>query len=302
MSSRITNAMAARTVLADLNRADQALAQTQRRLSSGKQITRPSDDPFGTSRAMALRADLEGMRQYQRNVDDALAWTGVTDVALGKIGDALARVRELTVQGASDTSGQVAREALAGEVDQLIESIKQEANASYAGHYVLSGTQIGTRPYGPGAAGDAYAGDGNAIVREIGPGVQLAVNVTADGLLGNGADGRLLDVLRDVAAHLRGGTAADATALRTTDLAALTTQGDALSRARAKVGSVANRLETAQARLMEVEETAVELLSEVEDADMARVMVDFSMQQSAYQAALRSGANIVQASLLDFLR
>lgn len=303
MPTRITSAMISRSVLADLNRADQALSLTQRRLSSGKQITRPSDDPYGTSRAMELRSNLEGVRQYQRNVDDALAWTGVTDIALGKMGDTLARVRELTVQGASDTSGPVARDNIAAEIDQLIESVKQEANATYGGRYVLAGTRTDVAPYAAGVPGDVYQGDGNAIVREIGPGVQLKINATADPILGSGApDGKLLDVLRGIAQHLRGGTPADAAALRTTDLAALTAQGDALSRVRAAVGSISNRLETAQSRLQQVEETTTKLLSDVEDADMAKTMTDYSMQQSAYQSALRSGANIVQASLLDFLR
>src|SRR5690242_3786635 len=98
MSSRITNGMITRSVLADLNRAGTNLAQTQRRLSSGKEITRPSDDPYGTARAMTLRNDIEATRQYQRNIDDAAAWAGVTDIAMGKISDTLARVRELTIQ------------------------------------------------------------------------------------------------------------------------------------------------------------------------------------------------------------
>jgi flagellar hook-associated protein 3 FlgL len=44
------------------------------------------------------------------------------------------------------------------------------------------------------------------------------------------------------------------------------------------------------------------LLSETEDADMAKTLVAFSTQQAVYQSALKSGANIVQSSLLDFLR
>jgi flagellar hook-associated protein 3 FlgL len=302
MSTRITNAMVARSVLSDLNRADETLGQTQRRLSSGNQITRPSDDPYGTSRAMDLRGDLEGVRQYQRNVDDALAFNGVTDVALSKVSDAINRVHELTVQGASDSAGPVAKQAIAAELDQIIESIKQEANASYAGQYVLAGTATSTRPYGNGVAGDVYAGDTAAINREIGPGVTLKVNAVASDVLGNGSDGKLLAVLRGISAHLKSGTAADANSLRTTDLASLDASGDTLSAVRAAVGATANRLQTAQARLQEVEETNTKLLSDIEDADMAKTMVDYSMQQSAYQAALRSGANIVQASLLDFLR
>lgn len=302
---RITHQMLSRSVLVDINRNAEQLARTQARLSSGREITRPSDNPYATSRALALRSDLEATRQHQRNVSDALAWQGVTDVALGKVTDTVQRVRELTVQAASDAAGPLARESIAAEIDQLVEALKQEASASYAGRYVLSGTATQTRPYTPGAAGDAYAGDTGTIAREIGPSVAVGVNVVAADVLGSGqaaADGRLLHVLRDIADHLRAGTTAGGEALRTTDLVRLDTNLNELLRLRAASGATGNRLATAASRLAEVEETTTRLLSQTEDVDFAKTMVDFSLQQNAYQAALRSGANIVQASLLDFLR
>ena len=58
----------------------------------------------------------------------------------------------------------------------------------------------------------------------------------------------------------------------------------------------------AAARLSQTEQTVTDLLSQTEDADMAKTMVAFSMQQSVYQSALKSGAAVIQPSLLDFLR
>jgi flagellar hook-associated protein 3 FlgL len=304
MATRITNSMISRSVLSDLNEVSQRLSKTQQRMSSGKQITRPSDDPYGTSRALSLRADVAGTQQYQRNVGEANAWQSVTDSALSKITEAVQRARDLTVQGANDAAGQAARNAAAAEIDQLIESVKQEANASYGGRYVFSGTATNTPPYAVGGA-DNYLGDTAAVAREIGPGVSVQVNVIGQTLLGNGqgaADGKLLDVLRDISQDLKTGTVASMNTLRTTDLKALDTNLDALSQARATVGATTNRLESADSRLQEVEESLTKLLSDVEDADMAKTYVDFSMQQSVYQSALRAGANIVQQSLLDFLR
>lgn len=304
MSSRITNSMISRSVLADLNEVSQRLSKTQRKLSSGKEINRPSDDPYGTSRALTMRGSLESSRQYQRNVGEAIGWQEVTDVALSKMSDTVMRVRELVIQGSSDSAGKTARDAIAAEIDQLVESLKQEANASYSGRYVFSGTATDVRPYTIGGA-DAFAGNGSPVAREIGPGVSVQVNVVAQDILGNGqgaADGLLLNVMRDVTDRLRSGTVADMNALRTTDLKALATNLDDLSKIRATVGATTNRLETADARLQELEESTTKLLSDVEDADMAKTMVDFSMQQSVYKSALQSGANIVQASLLDFLR
>jgi flagellar hook-associated protein 3 FlgL len=304
MSTRITSNMIARSVLADLNEVSSRLSKTQQRMSSGKQITRASDDPYGASRALSLRGDIAGTQQYQRNVSEAVAWQSVTDAALGKITGAIHRARELAIQGASDSAGPAARAAAAAEIDQLIESVKQEANASYGGRFVFSGTATNVRPYtinGP----DTYAGNANAVAREIGPGVSVQVNVLGSTVLGQGQaanDGKLLDVLRDISQHLKSGLVADANTLRTTDLKGLDLNLDAISQARATVGATTNRLESADSRLQEVEESLTKLLTEVEDADMAKTYVDFSMQQSVYQSALQAGSNIVQQSLLDFLR
>jgi flagellar hook-associated protein 3 FlgL len=124
-------------------------------------------------------------------------------------------------------------------------------------------------------------------------------------VLGQGqpaADGKLLNVLRDISQHLKSGTPTDMDTLRTADIKGLDTNLDVLSQARATVGATTNRLESADSRLQEVEESLTKLLSNTEDADMAQTYVDFSMQQSTYQSALQAGANIVQQSLLDFLR
>jgi flagellar hook-associated protein 3 FlgL len=83
---------------------------------------------------------------------------------------------------------------------------------------------------------------------------------------------------------------------------ALDAAHDAILNERAIVGARTQRLETAEARLQEVEETHTKMLSETEDADMAKTMVDFSMQQAVYTSTLKAGAQIVQPSLLDFLR
>ena len=71
---------------------------------------------------------------------------------------------------------------------------------------------------------------------------------------------------------------------------------------RALNGARTNRLEAALGRLGEVEEATLKQLSETEDVDIAKAMIDFSSQQAAYQAALRAGASIIQPSLMDFLR
>jgi flagellar hook-associated protein 3 FlgL len=304
MSTRITTNMVSRGVVTDLTEVANRLSRTQRKLSSGKELERASDDPFAANRSLNLRSELEAIAQRQRNVNEATAWTRVTDIALARVTDAVQRARELIVKGSNGTESATSREAIASELDQLIDGVKQEMNASYGGRYVFAGTATTTAPYVQGAV-DTYAGDAGSVIREIGDSVNVKINMLGSDLLGSGQaanDGKLLDVLRDAAQHLRSGTTADINTLRTTVLAGLDVNFETLNKLRATTGAMTNRLETADSRLAELEETATSLLSETEDADMAKAYIDFSMQQSVYQSALKSGANIVQASLIDFLR
>jgi flagellar hook-associated protein 3 FlgL len=303
MSMRVTTLMTSRATLNDLNDGLNRLTRLQGQLSSGKQITRPSDDPYGASRALSLRGELGGLDQFERNVGDGTGWLNTSDTALGQMSDALARVRELLVQGGTDTAGPAARAAMADEIDQLAESVKQEANVQYGGRYIFSGTATDTAPYVLGGT-DRYQGDAGTITRAIGPGVEIPINADVRTLLGDGQaarDAKLLNALRDISDHLRGSTPADADALRTTDLQRLDAGLDTLNGIRADVGARTNRLATAASRLSGLQLNTTQLLSDTEDADMAATITQYTTQQAAYSAALKAGANIVQSSLLDFL-
>jgi flagellar hook-associated protein 3 FlgL len=312
VSNRITTSMVQRNVLADLNAVSEKLVRSQQKASSGKEIRRPSDDPFNASRAMALRQDQAAVAQYQRNVQDARGWQEATEQALSSVTDALQRARDLVVQGASDTLDISGRVSIAAELNQLVEGIKQNGNATYRGAYLFAGADNADAPYRTGVpasdpARDAYAGDlaGYApglpgVVREIGPKVSMTINVVGAEVFGSGgADGKLLSVLRSAIAHLE---ADDGDALRTTDLGKFDESLDMLLEVRARNGARSNRLESALDRLGEVEDAGRKQLSEVEDADIAKTLIELNSQTAAYQAALRTGASIVQSSLLDFLR
>ncbi len=297
MSGRITQVMTSRSILADLQTVANQLDQTQRKLSSGKELTRPSDNPFAVARALDYRAELAASAKHQDNVSEANSWQAITDVALANIGDLTQRARELVIQASNDTIGADGRAAIALEVGTLVESIKSAANAQYAGRYVLSGSATLTPPYTAGGA-DTFNGNSDAVNREIGPGVQLQVNAVTATVIGDGSTG-LIGALRQIEANL---VANDGDALRNTDLAAITAANDALQNERAVVGARTNRLEAASGRLGELEEVSRRLLSNTEDADVAETLIRYSQQQSAYQSALRAGAQIMQLSLIDFLR
>jgi flagellar hook-associated protein 3 FlgL len=298
VNTRITQSMTSRLVLSDIQDVAARLAKTQQKIASGKEINVPSDDPFRASRALQLRSELSEHRQYVDNVTEARSWQDVTDTALTAINKYVQRARELVVRAASDTLGAEDRAAIAKEIDQLTAAIKAEGNTQYAGRYVFSGTRTDTAPYSD--ADDLFHGTASPspIRREIGPGVQVTVNVVGSDVIGDGTTG-ILGALRQVSADL---LANDTAALQSTALQGVDDAHAELLNQQAIVGALSNRLESAQNRLGELEESTSKLLSETEDADMAKTLIDFSMQQSVYQAALQAGARLIQPSLLDFLR
>jgi flagellar hook-associated protein 3 FlgL len=297
-SNRITSGMLATSLLSDLNNVTNQLSKSQQELSSGKQILKPSDDPFGTSRALAYRADLAANQQYQNNINNATGWSNATDTALQNLEQLVQRARELTVQGASDTSGQNGRDAAAAELDQIIESIKTVGNTTYAGRYIFSGSMTTTPSYTPGGA-DTYNGDTTSLQTEIGQSVQVPFNIIGSNVIGDGGTaGSLLATLRTISSDLKSG---NSSALQTGDLAALDAANDNVTNAQAQVGAMSNRLSNALTRLQQLQQSTTSLLSDTEDADVSQVIVNLTQQQTVYQAALKAGANLVQPSLMDFL-
>ena len=298
---RITEGLVSRRMLQDLQRAKLAESQAAAQVSTGNRMQRPSDDPHGAMRAVRIRADLAATSQYRRNVDDSLAWAQGTDGALASINDVLQRVRELVVQGGNDAMSQKDRADMAAEIDQLISQAKSAANTRYNGQYIFAGEDNATPPYQPDGP-DAFGGTTGAVVRTIGPGVSVQLNPTGGAILGDGTDGKALEVLRDVAAHLRGGTAADANALRTTDLQALDATMAYINTARAESGALTNRLTAAANRLMDLESSTEKARADIEHVDLAAAISTLSNQQAVYQAALQAtGSSLNQRSLMDFL-
>jgi flagellar hook-associated protein 3 FlgL len=290
---RVTADMSQRHVLADLRRVQERLATAQSQVAGGKRIEKPSDDPLGAERAMRLNDQLESTGAYRSAVDESRSWLDATDSALSSLSEVVQHVRELTLQAANGSTSDAGRQSIKAQIDQLTEEAKHTLNSAYDGRYIFSGTGTDTAPYSA-ATGDAYQGDASPVVRQIGPGVSVQVNVTGDDVLAG-----LLTTLRTLSAHL---AANDTASLGTTDLQAIDAGFDNLTAKRGLVGAITNRVDAAGARLDDTTDITTAFLADTQDADLPQALTDLSAQQAALQAALRGGAALIQQSLMDFLR
>jgi len=304
MSNRITGAMLTGATLNDLNAALSKLQRSAAELSSGHSIIEASDNPYGASRTIDLQSQLDGLSSYASSVSDGISWTNTAGGAMANMNTVLQRVRELMLQAGNDTNGPADLKNLARVVGQLTETVKQDANIKYAGQYLFSGTLTSTAPYTQGE-NDEYKGNTAQIARASGPGGSVVVSSDLQSVLGSGqaaGDGKLLDVLRTIQQHMNEGTAESRAKIVGEDLKGLDEGMEGLTQLQAMAGSANEQLQVASARIESLEGSIEKALSVTRDTDFAKATIEYSNQQAAYQAALHAGANIVQESLLNFLR
>jgi flagellin len=111
------------------------------RLSSGNRINRASDDAAGLAISEQLRALIRGYRQADRNANDGVSMVQVAEGSLSEVSNMLIRLRELAVQGASDTIGDTERKFIDVEYQQLKSEIQRITESTqFNGYNLLNGT------------------------------------------------------------------------------------------------------------------------------------------------------------------
>lgn len=294
---RVTDRMMVQGIVDQLQRNAQQLEKVQKRVASGRQVNIPSDDPQAAANILKFKEAITANEQYSRNAEAAISWMNATDDSLRSLGDLVQRAQVLAVQGANDTLGDQQRDAIAAEVQQLLEQALQVGNSSFAGRYLFAGTKTSTAPFTPVGTPPAsvtYNGD-TALVRwEVGPGQTIPVNMTGDQVFP-----AVFSALINLRDHL---SADDPAAIRNADISALANAQDEVLRLQAEVGAKVNRLQLVRQQLEDTRLHLTELRSRLEDLDMAEGLTEMATREAAYRAALGTAARVLQPSLLDYLR
>jgi flagellin len=165
MGLRIATNIASQSVQKNLKEVSgQGNAQLEK-LSSGKRITKASDDAAGLAIATNLEAQTKGLRQASRNANDGVSLVQTAEGGLNETSNILVRLRELTIQAASDTVGESERGFLDKEYQQLTKEIDRISESTvFNGSQLLNGKGKGTMDFQVGA----FAGEQNKITFDSG--------------------------------------------------------------------------------------------------------------------------------------
>ncbi|TFV99410.1 flagellin [Leifsonia flava] len=258
---QINTNTAANNAYRNLNNTQNALSKSLEKLSSGLRINRAADDAAGLSISEGLRSQISGNKVAARNAQDGISVIQTAEGSLTEVHNILHRMRDLAVQGGSDSNNADSRAAIQTEADELgKELFRITDNAKFNGIDLLKGGSLNFQ---------VGAGSGTSDT--------IAVN--------------LADVAGDVGALASAdGTAAptgfdvtDNTAANTT-ITAIDAAITAVSTSRAGLGAQQNRFESAVNSLNVAGENLAAAESRIRDTDMASEMVNYTRASILSQA------------------
>lgn len=330
---RVTNGMQKQSFLRDLSKNQNNLKQLNQQLTSGKEISRPSDNPFKVSRSMQLSRDISANKQYDTNIKDTINALETTDTALEQVGNSIQRIRELMVSSGNASYGSDEKRAIRDEVNEKIHEVAQILNTNFDGKYVLGGTKTASKPVTVGT--DPLTGNNQLnllgsngdkldinsldqevinqvnmikgkLTTEISQGVVMDYNVTATDVLmikdAKGKEINVMELLTNITNNISSNNATDLNKVSGENLLDLDATMGNLLKLRAEVGAKQNRMDSAKAQNEEASFNMKDILSQTEDIDFAEKMIQVSTLQSVYMASLQTSARIQQNTLLNFIK
>lgn len=300
---RITNKVLSNNMLKNMFHTMKAMDKYQTMGHTGRKINRPSDNPSGNITTLRMRTKLAQNEQFKSNASNVSAWLDTTEDALISMGSIMHRVRELANKGATGTNDDGAFNALADEVDQLLDEMKVLANTKYSDRYIFGGTNTSREIYN-GSIDTLGNWDGNTQIMQVEIGEHILVDMNLNGkeIFGVADDGDLSDSIFATLQNLSIGLRANDQDVADKALTIIDNHMEVILSARSELGAKSNRIEMTMKRLEAAEESYIKVLSDTEDADMAEVIVRLKEQENVYNATLAMGARIIQPSLVDFLR
>lgn len=174
MELRITPQVIVSNAIANAQQQTDQLAILQQQASTGNRILQPSDDPLGEMQLLSSQVQSNRLDTYHQNIADAQAKLNNSVSTLTQAAQLLSQAKQLALQGSSTTNTPEAYQALATQVDSILNGVLQLANTQQNGQYLYGGIASQTKPFALNAQGQVvYSGSSQSFSEPIGQGQQV---------------------------------------------------------------------------------------------------------------------------------
>ncbi len=310
---RVTNSMLLSNYLKNLNRNLDSVGDMQQQMATGKRINKISDDPIGAISVMQMRAKLYKTEQYSKNVDKALSWLDETESSVLELNEVLKSAYDTAVAQSSGTMNAQSKAAAAELIKQLRDHVVSIGNSKSGDKYIFGGYNVTNAPFEVDASGNilyngidltndsdpaliAMAED--SVSYSVGFNITLDISINGAKLFGTG-ENNIYTILDDFYQALESDASTDELGVFITKIQ--NAQSSVLA-VDSEIGGKTNRLELIQSRFEDDVLTYTERKSKLEDVDEAEAIMNYKMAETVYEASLQIGSQIVQLSLVDFLK
>ncbi len=310
MTLRITASNSFDTSIRTLQRRQQELTDAQERLTSGKRVTRSSDDPAAAARAERAMAAINRADADQRALETSRSAMQLAESALGDAGELLQQVRTRVMEAGNGTFSDAERATMAEAIRGLRADLLSVANRDDgAGRYLFGGQGADGAPLVDGIGGVSYVAAAGELYTASGEATPLTIDGRAAWLQAPdpdnpGATISVFDTLDRIATELATpgrdpAVVAQGVREGLGDIDALSNN---LSRWRSRTGETLRRADDIEDRISQGKLDAQRERTSSEDLDMVAAISDFQARQSGYDAALKSYSVVQRMSLFDYIK
>ncbi len=299
--------------------------------STLKRVSKPSDDPIGNVELLTIRSQNIDATQYLRNLNFAQTQLSYTENVMEEMTDLLSKAKELAIGQASSIYSPEIRQGVSKEIHQIRQQMLSLANKRMGNRYIFAGQKVLTRPFDQHGV---YKGDTNKINIEINKDVYVPVNINGKDLFYSTAKKPLeksdvdlpaveekinpqIEVMRKPASTepevvpvsvfdelraLENAMLTDNPQVIQGLLERLDESSERVVKYRTEIGALTNTISNAETNIEKTKLLNEAHKSKIEDADVAELFTDLQKEQNILKATYKASSNLMNTSLMDFLR
>lgn len=316
---RVTANITADNALYNIQQGRARLDKINELISSGSNINRPSNDPINTRVLLDIGDKVKATDQYISNIKKSSTWQQFANTALTSMSDTMQQAQSLTNSISDGITDPAFRNSVVLQLQDLKQQMIDMGNTQMGDQYIFGGANNATPPFTtsptqlppPALQNPAftfYTGDESKIKIEIGnnaapmqmniPGNQiLTANTAASQPYGTT---NILQTFDDLIYAVQANDVNGATGIKAS-AKTLETGAKQIFNAVTNVGSRLTRLDSFTKMNENTRNTLMMVYSNTQNVDYAKLGVEMTQQQTAFQASLSSTAKISQLSLLNYL-
>lgn len=319
---RVTNNMLSSQFLSGYQTTLSRMADIQEKVAAQKNINRPSDNPVGAARNLQFTAAASTNALFTQNANDAISWMTTSDSNLQTISTTMTNIKT-AISSAISANPDSSYDAIEKQVDEMINTLVQCANAKVGDRYVFGGQNDSVEPFtrddvtGVVTYNGTYNGQNGVatagtITMQVVPGDISAsrdkINLDGSEVFGaiDTATGipKIFQDLLDIKQHLTdiqtgaNGVTADTLS---SDLGTIDTDSNYIISAQTTLGARQKAYQTIKDRLTSDSLIIAQDATDNDGFDVGKASIEMQLAQNAYNTLLSVGANVLPKSLVDYL-